>query len=292
MSLYKYNSGNENSIRNLLNGCFWFSCFSDYNDPFEGRYGFKKDYQSNEESYKKIINCFKTQSNLSKIKKDYIANLEETGSYDKIVKFIFKQFGLILDGEMDANISKSGVCCFSKGNESAGLKQLMWSHYSDGLRGFCLVFEDDDDLVCQSLVDANELVDFYLLAVKYTDLFPIVDLELYAHHYLEIDHYESNFVSSAMDNVYLNYMISKSKEWEYENEFRLISDKNGVHYWPKKLLKKILIGEKMPLDNKRLIGCILKQKYPGVEIMEVATSNEGYNLIYKKKISIESMIEC
>lgn len=290
MSLYKFYSGNENSVRNLLESSFWFSNYSDYNDPFEGKFVFKRSYEYDSESYKKIVSSYKAELEESSARMDKIKELENASLFVDVIKFIFNDFRIVLEDLMEANISRKSVCCFSQGDETAGLNQLMWSHYSDGLRGFCLVFEDDENSVCRSLIDSNSLEDIYLLKVRYVDSFPTVDLEMFAHNYLKIQHYEDDEISLAMDEIYLNHMVSKSKEWEYENEYRLISEQKGIHYWPKKLLKRILIGEKMPMVNRRLIGCVLKEKYPNVEILEVSTSIDGYDLIYKRELSVDSLI--
>ncbi len=60
------------------------------------------------------------------------------------------------------------IVCFSQKDDSRDplYENLMWSHYADGLRGFCLVFKYDD--IIEDLHNYQEEA-FRPIAVKYQD---------------------------------------------------------------------------------------------------------------------------
>jgi hypothetical protein len=93
------------------------------------------------------------------------------------------------------------VCCFSKTMSEI----LMWSHYADNHKGVCLEFEIDE-----------ELVKGFLLEMKYNNELTVLDkIELHNNGTLNL-----NIETNA------KFLITKFKNWEYEQElrFNMIND--------------------------------------------------------------------
>jgi hypothetical protein len=94
---------------------------------------------------------------------------------------------------------KTLVSCFSEINDSI----VMWSHYADKHRGFCIEYD------FKSLPLINKTSVLLYPVVYQSELFDITD-------YIKS---EKNSLSILLG---IRAAITKSKEWEYEREWRLI----------------------------------------------------------------------
>jgi hypothetical protein len=105
---------------------------------------------------------------------------------------------------------------------------LMWSHYTGSHRGYCLEFSVKNELFCGAL------------PVEYVDHYPELDLS-----------------DNSLDGA-LRVLLTKSNDWSYENEYRLITAAPGYSYldipttrdnllpFPAGSLKAIIMGCRMP----------------------------------------------
>ena len=110
------------------------------------------------------------------------------------------------------SLSRTGICCFGP-NE---LNLLMWAHYSDSHRGLCLKFD--------VAADPNAFV--FPFKVKYRDNYPRL-----------------NHISTAEGVSVREMVITKSKDWEYENEFRIMKFQDtGLHMFKKQALVGVTFG--------------------------------------------------
>lgn len=115
-SLFKYQKFNSYSLLNLKNSELYFNKPIDFNDPFDCAVCEQKKLSSSD--INKLDKIFKKENpkyKKAEIKEEYLTTLNET---------ISKSF------------KKISCCCFSKSNKEI----LMWSHYADSHRGFCLEF--------------------------------------------------------------------------------------------------------------------------------------------------------
>ncbi len=121
------------------------------------------------------------------------------------VNFLSQDNQVILS-EVRERVSKIGVISYSETYEST----LMWSHYASNHEGMCLVFE----------VDLESIDNLY--KVNYEDMLPYFDFE-----------------------GYINYhpvLITKSKIWSYEKEYRQLFSFNEHHFDPPGKLTEIIFG--------------------------------------------------
>lgn len=69
----------------------------------------------------------------------------------------------------------------------------------------------------------------------------------------------------------------KSENWEYENEYRFVSDDPGFISIPGRLISEIIFGLKMTLEEKRTIENILNQQgNDHINYKEVAYSEGSF----------------
>lgn len=76
------------------------------------------------------------------------------------------------------------------------------------------------------------------------------------------------------------YLRRKSKLWEYENEFRYISSKKGLHKIPSGSIKAIYLGANINKIVKETITklCIDKK----INLYQSTLSNNSYTLKFEK----------
>ena len=104
----------------------------------------------------------------------------------------------------------------------------MWSHYADSHKGFCLQFIDD-----KRAAFLRELRE-----VSYRPDYPIMNPI--------IDNYEVR---------YEKIVLTKSKHWDYEQEWRVIDAHNGpgIRQFPNHLLCGVILGCRMSDKHEELL---------------------------------------
>lgn len=192
------------------------------------------------------------------------------------------------------------IACFGSQRENL----LMWSHYADGLRGFCIVF--DEDAVVKSDPEA------YLLDVEYTDAPPTVDSFVYAiahdqewYHQVAIEETETRIkhlgkaddkewipiyeeagaaAVAKMRKIWQYVFAVKPSEWSYERERRLLvhtrcCDKEPMmRSFSSDAIKEIILGERMNDDFREKLLAVLNKNYPGVPIRTAHRSHNLYTI--------------
>lgn len=127
---------------------------------------------------------------------------------------IFKepnQWKKYIENTFDKIINSSGICCFTLNEKNL----LMWSHYTDSHKGVCLKFD--------ILKDPDFFV--YPLPVIYRQDYPIY-----------------NHLGNS-DSVVKNMVLTKSLDWKYEGEIRILKmNTNGLIPFRKESLIEIIFG--------------------------------------------------
>lgn len=109
---------------------------------------------------------------------------------------------------IDTVMGNKGIKCFTPHPDNL----LMWSHYADSHKGICFEFD--------VLADPN----FFVFPVKV----------VYEAHYPEI-----NFsVVQETTKIY----STKSIDWKYEDEIRVLKLKYGLHHFNPKMIKSVICG--------------------------------------------------
>lgn len=150
----------------------------------------------------------------------------------------------------DYHLKDLGCSCFSESHENI----LMWSHYSNNHMGICIKFN-----TLAKLFD-----DVY--KVKYSNNFPKIDLDKWR-------------INEDI-NEYINLVRTKSIDWEYEQEHRIIN----TH--PNKLLKydsdsieEIYFGIKTSNEDIKLIQHILK--HTNIKFYKASKDTSQYKIKFE-----------
>ena len=123
-------------------------------------------------------------------------------------------------------IERSRVCCFSKKMDNT----IMWSHYADKHNGICLIF----DLECE-------------------DPFTKYPPNKITQGYVSYDSYKPyNYLQSKVDGI-RNLFLTKSGDWEYEDEYRyIILDGHEMQEFKPEFLNGIIFG--VTVRNEQIVS--------------------------------------
>jgi hypothetical protein len=251
--LYRYQPFNEERMRIFTHNELFFCSPKDFNDPFDCKVDFSFEGCGLEDIKKFHEKALK----YSTVKPDF--NRLEKGEFDQeLWKQNLKKSALgILQPETD----KMGILCLSEKNDDI----LMWAHYADKHKGFCLQFDKAK-----------------LEAWKFCS--PID----YEGKFLTFSEFNNAFPENNEKLIYL-LLLRKSEHWTYESERRIIvnpDDDNSGHRnysIPEGLLTGVIFGCQMTDDNKKFIENLLGHKKSGIQFYEAKKKSNEYALEIRER---------
>ena len=207
-SIFKYRAFNKSSIELLINRELWFAKPSTLNDPFECQMIFPE-----------FLEAIWRHHNLADTRKK------------------------IVEKTLAENLERAGICSFSRTRKN----QLMWSHYSDEHKGFCLGFDEQhlrenserfhlEDVIYQSELPYKGVIE----RIKFFDKIPNGNNEYQI---------ASDILSSIMVTKYIN--------WRYEKEVRLIRHESGALKFDPLSVRSIALGLRMNQRDKITLKTLL-----------------------------------
>ncbi|KAA5549319.1 DUF2971 domain-containing protein [Adhaeribacter rhizoryzae] len=150
-----------------------------------------------------------------------------------------------------------GICCFTKTYKNI----LMWSHYANKHTGVCLGFEP-----------ALSPDTFLISNVKYTN------------HFQPMDY------GSQRQVALFNMFITKSEDWKYEEEMRLVGHQTGKWPFPKKVLREVIFGCKTSKEDKKKVLEFLKANgYDNVIYKQATMREDSFLLDFKELNDIDQI---
>lgn len=119
---------------------------------------------------------------------------------------------------------------------------LMWSHYADLHRGYCIGI--DGHGLAEFIADSVQDYGCKLGPVNYSDDYPVLD-----------------FMKDSANETTFKRSFTKQTCWKYEKEYRFVfhNSPNKVIKYPKKLIKEIYLGCRMPEEHIIEIKLFLKE---------------------------------
>ncbi len=244
--LFKYYAYNVNSLSVLINGRMWYAKPDSLNDPFDCRIPFNSNINTQDlanflpryQKFKRITD--------KQLEEEMQKMLDPKGRLDKK----YEKIWAVLLHEADEQLSNSGVFCLSQNSSNI----LMWSHYADGHKGFCVEFVRNSQ---------NDLGDYEKTRrVQYRSDYPTVSP-------LSPDAFDLKF-------------FTKAKDWKYEKEWRLINEEGNVEEALPVDISAIIFGLNMPAPQRETIKNILSERQEIEYRKAVRIENE-----FKMKITKE-----
>ncbi|QGG73891.1 DUF2971 domain-containing protein [Pseudomonas syringae] len=243
---FKYRSCSSRTWDLLQKHEIYFSLPGDLNDPLDVSIDVKSEY----ERAKKHV--YETDTHPEGRKSFLITML------DSIKK------GVTEEGE-DISLSQAlylfmqsrGVLSLSKSAHDA----LLWSHYADGHRGLCLGF-NTEILQVDGMTSAGDVQ--YLPNPPYMEKFLALTEEFgeFCRPWDKVhfsDEQGKNFYNKQVDAMLQIGLFTKSEDWKYEKEFRIISNP-GNHSFSPSALQEVIIGAKTSKVNEERINDLLSAR--------------------------------
>ncbi|MEB8330779.1 DUF2971 domain-containing protein [Flavobacteriaceae bacterium KMM 6897] len=167
----------------------------------------------------------------------------------------------------DDLFSKIGVSCFSKNNSNL----LMWSHYADSHKGFCLEFDSNLEPFSKSF------------EVIYNSNIPTINSDLLLDDKLSLESFKK----------LLSY---KSIDWKHEDELRLLhQEKNKIFRYPRHALKSIYFGIKITQADVEIVCSLLKTNNAKIRFFRMKRLESSFGIIpeeffYSTPIEVQSKL--
>lgn len=284
MKVYKFRSVDAYSLTGLANSEIWFSGLKDFNDPFEGSYQFDEDeFSDKDKDYVNRNNTWKDYTGVAQ------KNINEYLSANNIKDFdtwtVAEKEILVLKIDFESVIkivhASKAVCLsrqyenesdFNSGKEKDTiLENLLWSHYSSGLRGFCLAFDIIPFLESLNNFGGNTV----LSPIKYQQSPERLEVKKWQ----ELRGTKKQNYTEQVGYIFKS-IATKSVHWNYEKEMRFLSLsqlESKRKYTPSSLIE-IIIGEKMPLDQQKLVINTATAANPNVKVKLAKLKTNSYEL--------------
>lgn len=250
--LFKYSKYHHYGKRILFNNELFASSPANFNDPFDVAMPFHYDpstYTLERFTEKYLKKCEEIGRNIHKSKEDLMYEATDRYNMSKYNPSEYWNESKNTITEMDAKFY--GIVSLSKEFKNI----LMWSHYTDSHKGYCLGF--DTQLILETLCIDYQKFGFTFSPVTYVDKYPLLNFD------------DKNWKKNAVLRI-----CSKNRCWSYENEYRIILKNNSDHsiIYPKEALKFIYLGCKMPENHKK-------------EIIDYVNNNKLNTSIYQMEMS-------
>jgi hypothetical protein len=250
MILYKYRSYEKDTKTKdrtqeiISNKELFFSGIEAFNDPFDGKIHLRFDGKINEIQAAQI----RVQYDMHLKKEKKFEGLPIEKVIELIKGKITEEY---LEDPKNIQVRKAriqqmhnqkGVLSLSSKNNNI----LMWSHYSNNHYGVCFGFEWDEGVFSK------------YKKVRYQTHYD--DIWLWLH---------------TDDEIVNRILYSKSIDWQYEDEYRIVKNEIGTELFLGTNLKEIVFGCMMSEIDK-------------VEIIELCEKNKIFPSFKQAKMDIES----
>lgn len=245
--LYQYKPFTAQSLQNLKDQVIYFGSPLKFNDPYDCALS---------PSIKEP-----TDAEIMKVRKHYLAKAEleekvrrefESASNATLRNMLLRIGQNVIDQAISDFLSRRGVSCFSERVDNL----LMWSHYGDHCKGFCLEFD-------------TSVEPFHKVRkVRYAQDMPIFDAV-------------PMLCDEEFDPV-LNLYCTKAMDWAYEHEWRCIHNQAGTAFgYPAEALTGVYFGSDMPFTATEIIALVLAGQNEHVQLWQGSRSKSIFSMEFQ-----------
>ena len=208
--LYKYCAYNTNSLAILINNKIWAAKPESLNDPFDCKIKFTPPEINSDAFSKYLKRTGRSTGNRQSDYETFLKGLQECREID------INQFGVFSMSQINDNI-------------------LMWSHYANQHKGFCIGFVRKIDNLLGD-IDKTQPVK-------------------YDCNYREVNPLDNN--GNYDLSIFTKMLFKKAENWKYEKEWRLVYDEGDMEEDLPASISSIIFGLRMPEEQKATIRNIL-----------------------------------
>ncbi|PKL37892.1 MAG: hypothetical protein CVV41_22765 [Candidatus Riflebacteria bacterium HGW-Riflebacteria-1] len=256
--LYKYQSlpsdeaERKNKLEAIKNNSVYFASPDEFNDPLDCRIEFKL----NKNDMKKFFNFLVQHESIQHEMKvppewELAKALQMARQGDKDAKNALERLGKQTDNifaKIHDAINKSlGIFCLAE----SPLCSLMWSHYSDSHKGFCVEYERSPG----SLLASNTQT----FRVRYTNDYPLLAVADLLNTMTAIAGSKGKAI--PLEELVLGSIcLTKADCWSYEKEWRVIAASKQFVGKANLSRKTVIFGLKTPAEDIKAILEVLPEK--------------------------------
>ena len=261
---YKYKRIDEanldHSSRIFTHNELYFSTVNEFNDPFDCRYRY--ELNGSEADLAEYHDGIQRKLHPSRNEQE---RHSETALWLKDIKS--PDYEENLQQDFREAVAKCRIYCLSAVPDDI----LMWAHYADGHRGFCLKFLNDLNDPFYVERQPNEL-DF----TSHPFLLPI-PVE-YSNEYPVINPLSEDYADD--EKIGRKAFLTKATQWQYEKEWRILGDNNtpGPHQFLSRFLTGIILGCEMSERHKIMVREWCEDRQPVVKYYEARRAADAYAL--------------
>ena len=247
-TLFKYERPTVRSLQNLKMQSIFFASPIQFNDPYDCKI-VPTIKEPNDDELQDLQSYFLSS-------KDYppaVREAIETSPPDALRKTLVGVAEKIVRSNTGRFLKVNGVSCFAKENNNL----LMWSHYCDSYKGYCLEFRTT------------------------FEPFPLARPVRYVDSMGEIN-VRDLFIKIQWQDLIDQLYCTKARVWSYEEEWRVIHQKAGTLYcYQPDALKAVYFGPEMDRETKEIICLILTGQNPNVEFWNAVRVPNRFELEFE-----------
>lgn len=250
-SLFKFESINEYSLRNLKNAQIFFNCPSTFNDPFDSSIQETIFTLSNNDLVE-IHNHYIDEGGIKSDKVDSFKDLPDNfrGQVERGMHQPLRDLESMYLNEL-------GCSCFTEDNTEI----LMWSHYANGHKGICLEFNTSGE-------PFNKL-----FKVEYSNDFPSVSIVKLL----------TDVRGISLTEETLRPLLTKYTSWEYEKEWRVFHKVSGTLFgYDVESLKAVYFGVNIDYADLEIVCLILLGQNPEVKFYRSHKGIDEYKVDFEE----------
>jgi len=242
-TLYKFRKTNEYSFDILCNNRLYLASPSEFNDIFDSKK--KVDFSYNGKSIANhLFKEFRDDPKLANLNRQQLRKIvHETAKknfkngYDQREIEVFNRLR-----------ETTGIISFSETNDS----QLLWAHYADDHKGFCLIFD------VNKLIKSSEYIES--------------DTRKYICPIQKVNYIKNPeplyFWKEEIYKTFYRFFYEKTKEWEYEQEWRLTLPEDEKKF--------------ISLEENTITGVIFGYRADQKTVDQIRDKCKGYHIDYFK----------
>jgi hypothetical protein len=242
--LYKYQPVTIQTLSNLKNRQIWFSKPSRFNDPYDCAIRIDRTEVTDNDYWGLYRLTYSHFGNPAPLDSKYLIDGQLTEQFKTEVRRGMRNS---FDEHVETMLNKRGVCCFSEKVDDP----LMWSHYADGHRGFCLEFD-------------TRFEPFHkAFKVTYSKEIPSINP---THVLLESD-----------TDPLMPMITTKADCWAYEQEWRIFHrEADKAYTCPVESLTGIYLGASISFTHIEIIALVLRDS--PTKLYRVSRSDSEFRL--------------
>jgi len=259
--IYKFQPFNQYSIVNLIRRQLYFSKPEDFNDPYDCDPPF--EITKAHRTPKNIAALYARIRNWSADRSAFDTTYLSNGKPNRRFERDYIDSTIPIRKQIHAKV---GATCFSEKVDDI----LLWSHYGDKHKGFCLEFDTQ-----VPIMKGQQKTKLYKVTYPKSNSYRRLNI---------LDILNKPDVLEVL-------LTTKSSQWHYEKEWRIFCDTGGdklFHFNPK-ALSGIYFGYKMSQEDKDVIIEVLPDNSKRNAPSDLATLAKNYPNTIIKGIHIYGM---